>query len=90
MTENALARGVQCHAVDRSGGARATTKEQGCDFLGEIPLDIDIRIRSDEGEPVTASAPDSPQAQRLIEIAARVAEKLDAGAAKPAPRIVVS
>lgn len=72
------------------GGARATAQEQGCEFLGEVPLDVDIRERCDSGEPVTASAQDSPNAKRFVEIAARIAEKLEEGTAKPAPRIIVT
>lgn len=34
-----------------SGGAEAAAKELGIPFLGRIPLDINIRIASDAGEP---------------------------------------
>ncbi len=72
------------------GGARATAREQGCEFLGEVPLDVDIRERCDSGEPVTASAQDSPNAKRFVEIAARIADKLEEDTVKPAPRIIVT
>ena len=72
------------------GGARAIAEKQGYNFLGEVPLDIDIRIRCDEGKPVTASAPGSKNAQLFIKIAAKVADKLETDAKKPAPRIVVT
>jgi ATP-binding protein involved in chromosome partitioning len=48
----------ECGAVSDpfgSGGAEAAAKELGYDFLGRIPLDIDIRLASDEGVPPAAS-----------------------------------
>jgi ATP-binding protein involved in chromosome partitioning len=71
------------------GGARKEAEKLGVPFLGEVPLDIAIRANSDEGRPVIASMPESPQADALLGIARRVADTLAAGApgAKPAPRI---
>ncbi len=71
------------------GGARKEAEKLGVPFLGEVPLDIAIRANSDEGRPVIASMPGSPQADALLGIARRVADTLAAGApgAKPAPRI---
>jgi ATP-binding protein involved in chromosome partitioning len=71
------------------GGARKEAEKLGVPFLGEVPLDTAIRAHSDDGRPVVASMPESPQANALIEIARRVADTLAVGApgAKPAPRI---
>ncbi len=71
------------------GGARREAEKLGVPFLGEAPLDIAIRVNSDDGRPIVASMPESPQANALLEIARRVADTLAAGApgAKPAPRI---
>lgn len=84
------------HCGERSeifghGGARATATELGCDFLGEVPLHIDIRTTSDSGQPVTASAPDSPHAAIFRDIAEGIGRKLDALVAGGTgfPRIVV-
>lgn len=52
------------------GGARNEAERIGVPFLGEIPLDIDIRVTSDGGTPIVASKPQSPQAARFREIAA--------------------
>jgi ATP-binding protein involved in chromosome partitioning len=73
------------------GGARREAEKLGVPFLGEVPLDTAIRTHSDDGRPVVASMPASPQANALVEIARRVAEALAVGAAgaKPAPRIRV-
>jgi len=51
------------------GGARAEAEKLGAPFLGEIPLDLDIRIGSDGGVPIVVSKPDSPQAQAFQRIA---------------------
>tara|TARA_R110002110_G_scaffold202871_1_gene414018 strand:- start:344 stop:1453 length:1110 start_codon:yes stop_codon:yes gene_type:complete len=51
------------------GGAKAEAEKLGVPFLGEIPLDLDIRIASDGGAPIVASKPDSPQARAFWEVA---------------------
>ncbi|WP_179221836.1 iron-sulfur cluster carrier protein ApbC [Inquilinus limosus] len=71
------------------GGARAEAEKLGCDFLGEIPLDIAIRETSDSGQPIVVSAPDSAHAEAYRGIAARVWDKLRSGAGPAAPRIVI-
>ncbi|MBQ0833387.1 Mrp/NBP35 family ATP-binding protein [Marinobacter sp.] len=54
------------------GGARAEAEKLGAPFLGEIPLDLDIRIGSDGGVPIVVSKPNSPQAQAFQRIADEV------------------
>jgi ATP-binding protein involved in chromosome partitioning len=51
------------------GGAARAAGEMGMPFLGELPLDIAIRQRSDAGTPVVADDPASPQAQAFRAIA---------------------
>ena len=73
------------------GGARAEAARLGVDFLGEIPLHIDIRTTSDGGAPVVASAPDGPHAMAYRAIADAVWAKVAPGAGgvrRPPPRIV--
>jgi ATP-binding protein involved in chromosome partitioning len=70
------------------GGARAEAERLGVPFLGEVPLDIEIREKSDSGLPVVATRPDGPHAQIYRDIAARVRDGL-AGASRPAPKIVI-
>lgn len=70
------------------GGARAEAAKLGVEFLGEIPLLLDIRTTSDAGTPVVSAAPESDAARAYAAIARRIWEKL--GAAQAAgPRIVV-
>jgi ATP-binding protein involved in chromosome partitioning len=70
------------------GGARGEADRIGVPFLGEIPLTIDIRERSDAGTPVVASDPDGASAAIYREIAAKVWSQLKAGAPRKAPTIV--
>ncbi len=54
------------------GGARADAERLGIPFLGEIPLDIDIRLASDGGAPIVAVKPESPQAKAFRDVARRL------------------
>ena len=70
------------------GGARRTAEQLNVDFLGEVPLDLKIRLTSDQGVPVVVSEPDGAHALGYIEIARRLWEKLISGQRK-APEISV-
>ena len=54
------------------GGARAEAERLGVPFLGEVPLDLSIRLAGDEGMPVVAAHPDSPEALAFRGIARRL------------------
>lgn len=56
------------------GGARAEAARLGVPFLGEIPLDLTIRVAGDTGAPVVAANPVSPEAQAFRDIARRLIE----------------
>jgi ATP-binding protein involved in chromosome partitioning len=73
------------------GGARAEAVRLGTEFLGEIPLLLDIRTASDAGTPIAASAPDSEAAKAYAELARRVWAKVSGavGATSGGPRIVI-
>ncbi len=51
------------HHVFAHGGAREESVRLGVPFLGEIPLDLSIRERSDVGLPIVSSEPDSQPAR---------------------------
>jgi ATP-binding protein involved in chromosome partitioning len=70
------------------GGARSEAERIGVPFLGEVPLTIDIRERSDAGTPVVASDPEGASAKIYREIAARVWAELGGLTPRPAPAIV--
>jgi ATP-binding protein involved in chromosome partitioning len=73
------------------GGARAEAERLATEFLGEVPLLLDIRTASDAGTPIAAAAPDSDGARAFAAVAERVWRKVSgAGAARSmGPRIVV-
>ena len=74
------------------GGARETARRLGVDFLGEIPLDIEIRTTSDAGRPIVVTQPESPHAAAYRHIAAGLIDKATSavgGAGRPQPRIVM-
>jgi ATP-binding protein involved in chromosome partitioning len=70
------------------GGARREAERLGVPFLGEVPLDIVIREKSDSGTPVVATVPDGVHAKFYREIATRVRDGL-AATSRAAPKIVV-
>ncbi|TMJ71980.1 MAG: iron-sulfur cluster carrier protein ApbC [Alphaproteobacteria bacterium] len=72
------------------GGARQEAERLGVPFLGEVPLHMAIREKSDAGLPVVATEPDSPNAQIYREIAAKVHEQIKSGSSgRAAPKIVI-
>ncbi len=78
------------HELFGHGGARMEAEKLGVQFLGEVPLDMQVRQRSDSGHPIVASAPESQHAGIYKSIAEKVWASLQAGAQiKPPPRIVI-
>ena len=73
------------------GGAHREAERQGVPFLGEIPLHMAIREKSDAGLPVVATEPDGPHAKIYRDIAGRVRDQLLGGptAGRTAPKIVI-
>ncbi len=78
------------HDIFGHGGARDEAARIGVPFLGEVPLDKELRERSDTGQPVVATAPDSPHTAVYRDIARQVWAAISSGAAlRPPPKIVV-
>ncbi|MCC3305513.1 Mrp/NBP35 family ATP-binding protein [Sneathiella sp. HT1-7] len=72
------------------GGAHETANELGVDFLGEVPLHMDIRKTSDAGTPITATEPDSPHAKIYRDLAAKVQGKIEESlSSSSGPKIVI-
>ncbi len=70
------------------GGAKAEAERIGVPFLGEVPLTIDIRERSDAGTPVVVSDPESTVAGIYRDIAARAWSEIRGKPVRQAPAIV--
>jgi ATP-binding protein involved in chromosome partitioning len=58
------------------GGGRKLAEASGVPFIGEIPMDPQVRVGSDTGVPVVVSHPDSPVAQALVAVAQDIAAKV--------------
>jgi ATP-binding protein involved in chromosome partitioning len=71
------------------GGARHEAERLKVPFLGEVPLHMDIREKSDAGLPVVATEPDGPHAKIYRDIAARVRDQLSGAPSRAAPKIVI-
>jgi ATP-binding protein involved in chromosome partitioning len=79
----------EMHEIFGHGGAREEAERMEVAFLGEVPLDIDVRMRSDSGRPIVATRPESAHAAIYREMAAKVWAALSEGAGRrPPPRIV--
>jgi ATP-binding protein involved in chromosome partitioning len=68
------------------GGARKEAERLGVPFLGEIPLDLAIRLTSDEGNPIVIDQPAGPHAAAYRRVAEGVLSAIAAGD-RPAPVI---
>lgn len=76
------------HDIFGHGGAQAEAASIGVPFLGEVPLEMDIRATSDAGTPIVASQPDSAHAQHYLAIAEGVLAGLNAEQ-RAAPKITI-
>ncbi len=75
-------------AIFAHGGARIAAEKMGVRFLGEVPIDLAIREGGDQGVPIVAGAPDSPQAKAFLDVARNVAGAISTQVLK-APRLPV-
>jgi ATP-binding protein involved in chromosome partitioning len=57
------------------GGGRRTAENMNVHFLGEVPLDPDVRIGGDSGKPVATRDAADPQAAVFIEMARNLVER---------------
>jgi ATP-binding protein involved in chromosome partitioning len=72
------------------GGARKEAEKLGVPFLGEVPLHMEIREKSDSGQPIVISDPDSAEAKVYREIAEKAWAGLEReDTARAAPQIVI-
>ena len=60
------------------GGAKLEAEKLGIAFLGGVPLHMDIRVTSDEGQPIVATSPNGPHAQIYRDIATKAWAELNA------------
>ncbi len=72
------------------GGGRRTADEMGVHFLGEVPLDPEVRVGGDMGESVALRKPDDPHAAAFYELARGVVARVASLGAPKGPRIEVT
>jgi ATP-binding protein involved in chromosome partitioning len=65
------------------GGGAAFCDEYALNFLGEVPLGMEVRESGDKGIPVVVSQPDSPQSRAFHKVAEEVARQVSIEAMKP-------
>jgi ATP-binding protein involved in chromosome partitioning len=65
------------------GGGQKLAGEYGLNFLGEVPLGMEVREGGDNGVPVVVSAPASPQSAAFRTVAEEVARQVSIEAMKP-------
>ncbi len=71
-----LQNGDQIIDIFGRGGGKAMAEKFDVPFLGEIPIDPEIRIGGDTGRPIVFFNPDSPITQAFKNIATQVLEKI--------------
>ena len=60
------------------GGGQRYAAEKGLDYLGALPLNLQIRLQADNGKPTVVSDPDSEVAGIYKTVARQVAIKVAA------------
>jgi len=58
------------------GGARKASEKENVPFLGEIPINLNIREGGDNGSPIVISDPEGPVANRFREMAKALAARI--------------
>ena len=64
-------------AIFKQGGGRETAELLGCPYLGSVPLDADIVLGGDAGEPIVVSRPEGPHAETFGQLASAVVEQAE-------------
>lgn len=59
-----------------SGAGEKLAQDYETKYLGSIPLDANVRVGGDKGEPIVVTHPDSPAAKALHEFAKEVAARV--------------
>jgi ATP-binding protein involved in chromosome partitioning len=65
------------------GGGQKLCDEYSLNFLGQVPIGMEVREGGDKGVPVVVSFPDSPQSAAFRKVAEEVARQVSIEAMKP-------
>lgn len=69
------------------GGGKAKSAELNLFFLGEVPIDLELRAAGDAGEPVVASHPESASARALRIVAENLAGRVSVQSLSALPMV---
>ncbi len=58
------------------GGGKKFAAEESLPFLGEIPINVELREGSDRGKPITIANPDSPVSKAFVDAARNIIETI--------------
>lgn len=67
-----------------NGGGQELASQMDVPFIGEVPMDADVRVGGDNGNPIVIEKPESPSARALISVAEQLAARLSISAIKNA------
>jgi ATP-binding protein involved in chromosome partitioning len=87
---------LQCpHCNERidvfsTGGGRRTANDMGIHFLGALPLDPQVRVGGDTGQPITTFGAGDARAKVFYDLAEAVAGKAAEAANIAGPTMTVS
>ena len=65
------------HQIFGNGGVQAEAKKLGVTFLNAIPLDIALRISSDEGNPILHKEPNNSISKKFMEIGSKILDYIE-------------
>ena len=58
------------------GGARRFAEDKGLTFLGEIPIDVEVREGADKGKPIVVADPTSPITQAFEDVVRNIIQRV--------------
>jgi len=64
-------------AIFGEGGAQKMSDDYGVPILGQLPLEIKIRIQADEGQPILMADPKHPVSHKYLSIAQNLLDNLE-------------
>ena len=67
----------QKHYIFANGGAKKEAENSHIPYLGELPLDKNLRIQSDEGKPTCIDDPNGNMSLSYLKIAEKIDDSLN-------------
>ena len=71
------------HEIFGSGGAEVEAEKLGVTFLNAIPLDISLRVTSDEGKPIVYKEPNNSISKKYMEIGSKILNLIENNRKQP-------